>query len=154
MTTTDFSFVWKKFNELSADELYLMLKLRQAVFIVEQKCPYHDMDGVDQQCLHLMVRYEKTGDCVGTERIVPPGKNYEGPAIGRVAVDMHFQGHGLGRKMMEEGIAKCEKLYPGRQIHLGAQRYLKKFYESLGFEDQKLPYLEDGVPHLYMVRKA
>jgi ElaA protein len=142
----------KKFNELTLDELYEILKLRSEVFIVEQNCVYHDPDGKDTLAWHLMGI--KEGKLVAYTRILPPGISYTDPAIGRVVTSASVRKEGIGRELMHRSIEACEKIFGKTSITLGAQVYLKKFYESLDFFASGEEYIEDGIPHVAMTRKA
>jgi ElaA protein len=141
---------WLPFDRLTTRQLYEVLALRQRVFVVEQNCPYLDADGLDPQCWHGLGRRGEV--LVASARLVPPGLKYAEPAIGRVVSAPEARGEGLGRELMLEAIAQVKRLYPGQDIRLGAQRYLEKFYRSLGFSPVGEPYDEDGIPHIEMVR--
>ena len=142
----------KKFYELTVDELYLILELRSKVFVVEQNCVYNDIDGRDQSAWHLTGIEQ--GHLIAYTRILPPGVLYPNPAIGRVVTLPSTRGSGLGRELMKRSIEHCEKLFGKNFITLSAQVYLKKFYESLGFIGVGDEYLDDGIPHIKMMRKA
>lgn len=142
----------KKFHELTLDELYAILQLRSKVFIVEQNCIYNDVDGKDQLAWHLAAT--ENGKLIAYARILPPGVVYTGPAIGRVVTSPSQRGSGLGRELMTRSIEHCENLFGPTPITLSAQAYLKKFYESLGFFATGDEYLDDGIPHIEMTRKA
>ena len=147
------TFLLKHFNEFSIDELYKLLQLRVAVFIVEQNCAYLDPDDKDQQSYHLMGFDGST--LVAVTRLVPPKISYEGYAsIGRVATHSGYRGLGLGREIMEKSLEACGRLFPGYDIKISAQTYLIPFYESLQFEKQGPEYLEDGLPHQAMIRHS
>jgi len=141
----------KKFNELTLEELYSILQLRNEVFIVEQNCVYNDPDGKDQSAWHLMA--VEDNKLVAYTRILPPGVSYSDPAIGRVVTSSSKRRSGLGRELMKLSIEACEKLFGKISITLGAQVYLKNFYESLGFTAIGDEYLDDGIPHIDMKRK-
>lgn len=141
----------KTFQELSTDELYVILRLRAEVFVVEQNCPYQDLDSKDQSCHHLML-YD-SGELVAYCRLVPAGISYSENAIGRVISAPSHRGKGLGKKIMELAITYCEGIWGKGPIRLGAQVYAKGFYESLGFVAEGEEYLEDDIPHVEMVRK-
>jgi ElaA protein len=145
------TFDWLPFDRLSARQVYDVLALRQRVFIVEQTCPYPDADGVDFRCWHAL-GCDEAGQLVATARLVPPGVKYVLPAIGRVVVAPEARRAGAGRALMESAIAQVQRLYPGQGIALSAQRYLERFYASLGFVVAGAPYEEDGIPHVEMVR--
>jgi len=141
----------KKFDELTLDELYNILQLRNEVFIVEQNCVYNDTDGKDRPAWHLMAI---EGDkLVAYTRILPPGVSYNDPAIGRVVTSSSKRRSGLGRELMKRSIEACEKLFGKSSITLSAQVYLQSFYESLGFIVVGAEYLDDGIPHIKMSRK-
>lgn len=148
---TTLSFDWLPFDRLSGREVHDVLQLRQRVFVVEQTCAYLDADGADPQCWHGLGRQ---GDqLVATARLVPPGLKYVEPAIGRVVTAPEARKSGVGRALMVSAIAQVKRSFPGQDIRLGAQRYLEKFYASLGFEVDGEPYDEDGIPHIEMVRR-
>lgn len=146
-----FDFDWLPFDRLSVRQLHDVLKLRQRVFVVEQKCAYLDVDGADPQCWHGLGT--RDGVLVATARLVPPGLKYAEPAIGRVVSAPEVRRTGAGRALMHSALTQVKRLYPGQDIRLGAQRYLERFYASLGFEPEGEPYDEDGIPHIEMVRR-
>lgn len=143
-------FDWLPFDRLSGREVYEVLQLRQRVFVVEQRCPFLDADGLDAQCWHGLGREQ--GVLVATARLVPPGVKYAEPAIGRVVTAPEVRRTGAGRALMHSAIAQVKRLYAGQDIRLGAQRYLEKFYGSFGFVPVGEPYDEDGIAHIEMVR--
>jgi ElaA protein len=140
----------KKFDELSAKEIYEILKLRSEVFVVEQNCVFLDMDDKDQFAHHLQGRIE--GNLAAVVRILPPGLAYDEPSIGRVVSSPQFRRKGVGIALMNTAIAETVALYGARAIKIGAQQYLKKFYESFGFVQCSETYLEDDIPHIKMIR--
>ena len=145
-------WVLKKFDELTLDELYAILQLRSNVFIVEQNCVYNDPDGRDQEAFHLM---GVEGDhLIAYARILRPGAVYADPAIGRVVTSSSKRKTGLGRELMNQSIKCCERLFGKTSITLSAQVYLKSFYQSLSFTAVGDEYLDDGIPHVEMRRKA
>ncbi len=139
-------------DELSPRDLYDMLKLRVDVFVVEQKCPYPELDGKDVDALHLRLLSGK--DLVGSARIRKPAKSDPAARIGRVVVAPEHRGKKLGDRLMVEAIAQCERLYAESPIKLSAQSQLLRFYESFGFVPVSEEYLEDGIPHVDMQRPA
>jgi ElaA protein len=153
MTTGPLTVEWitKTFDQLTVDELYDVLQLRQAVFVVEQKCWYLDADGVDKHSLHLLGRLH-SGQLACYLRIVPPGHRFNEPSIGRVVVDHSLRRHRIGTSLMTCGIALVENSYPAFGIFLSAQKYLEDFYGSFGFTGTGHEYLEDGIPHVDMYR--
>ena len=142
------TILFKKFNELTPFELYALLALRSEVFVVEQNCIYQDLDGIDQQSIHLLFYNEL--DLIGTLRIVPKGLIYNEIAIGRVCLAKSFRLNGNGKALMQAGIdfiMKEEK----QAIRISAQAHLEKFYTDLGFTSTGKAYIEDGIPHIEML---
>ncbi|MGC6568652.1 GNAT family N-acetyltransferase [Streptococcus sp. VTCC 12886] len=139
----------KAFDQLSLQELYTILTIRTNVFVVEQACPYPELDGKDPNCLHLLGTIN--GELVAYLRILPAGLRYDEVSIGRVVVKPSHRGKGLGRLMMEQAIHCITNEWKESQIKIGAQAYLEKFYQSLGFEPVSEVYLEDDIPHLDML---
>ncbi|HEX3165026.1 MAG TPA: GNAT family N-acetyltransferase [Chitinophagaceae bacterium] len=145
------NWITRKFDELTLEELYSILELRNEVFIVEQNCVYNDTDGKDQSAWHLMAI---EGDkLIAYTRILPPGISYSDPAIGRVVTAPSTRRSGLGKELMKRSIEACEKLFGKTSITLNAQVYLQSFYESLGFIVVGEEYLDDEIPHIRMSRK-
>ncbi len=140
----------KTFDELTNEELYRILRLRSEVFVVEQQCPYLDMDNYDQQALHL--QGENEDGLAAYTRLFAPGVKFDMASIGRVVSSPSARGKGLGRKLMEVSIAAVEDKWGKIPIKIGAQLYLQKFYESLGFVQSSEMYLEDHIPHIEMIR--
>jgi ElaA protein len=141
----------KRFDELTLDELYNLLQLRNEVFIVEQNCIYKDLDGKDRSAWHLMAI--ENDKLIAYTRILPPGVSYNDPAIGRVVTSPSKRRSGIGKELMKRSIEACEKLFGTISITLSAQVYLKSFYGSFGFIVVGEEYLEDGIPHIKMKRK-
>ena len=139
----------KAFDQLSLQELYTILTLRTNVFVVEQACPYPEVDGKDPNCLHLLGTIN--GELVAYLRILQAGLRYDEVSIGRVVIKPSHRGKGLGRLMMEQAIHCITNEWKESQIKIGAQAYLEKFYQSLGFEPVSEVYLEDDIPHLDML---
>ncbi|MES3033113.1 MAG: GNAT family N-acetyltransferase [Gemmatimonadota bacterium] len=145
-------FECRHFSEITAADLYAMLVLRSRVFVVEQTCPYLDPDGLDLDAFHLFGWSDATrSELVCGVRILAPGVSYAEPSIGRVVTAPEHRRGGLGRVLMERAIVECGQRYPG-PIRIGAQRYLERFYESLGFRTVSEPYDEDGIEHVTMLR--
>lgn len=138
----------KAFHELTAEELYQILKLRADVFVVEQECIYPDCDGKDRNAYHLYV--EKNGIIQGYLRILEKGQTFDTVAIGRVVVRSESRGSGLARHMMKKALVFAVDYLHERVVKIAAQEYLMEFYVSLGFERISEPYLEDGIPHVDM----
>lgn len=144
-------FTIKCFEELTAAELYEIIKERINVFIVEQNCAYHDCDGKDYQARHLQAK--ERSRLAGYLRILPPGVSYAEASIGRVLVAQDFRRRGLGRTLMNLAIEYILTEMKEKQIRISGQAYLEKFYTSLGFQRVSDVYLEDGIPHIEMLYK-
>jgi ElaA protein len=140
----------KTFNELTVHELYAILRLRSEIFVVEQNCPFQDMDNKDQSSWHLMGWYKEK--LVAYTRLLPPGTAYDYASIGRVVTSASSRGTGIGRQLMEKSISELQRLFGTGPIKIGAQLYLKEFYHSLGFEQSSDIYDEDGIDHIEMIR--
>lgn len=146
-------FKCKSFSELTIDELYEIMVLRQEVFVVEQDCPYLDADGKDQDAWHLM-GFDKNEKLIAYSRIVPRGISYENyPSIGRIVSSPAVRGKGIGKKLISASLEATDKLFEDQRVKISAQCYLMKFYESFGFEAIGEEYLEDNIPHITMIRR-
>lgn len=141
-------WVFKKFDELTPAELYAIIKLRNEVFVVEQNCVYQDADDKDQLSYHLTSWDDST--LVAYTRIIPPEISYAEASIGRVVTSPKYRKTGAGRMLMQESINKAFSQFNCSKIKIGAQVYLTKFYESLGFVKSSEGYLEDGILHIEM----
>lgn len=141
----------KKFNELDIQELYDVLQLRSEVFVVEQDCVYQDMDYKDQFALHIMGY--KNNKIVAYTRVFKPGDYFKEASIGRVVVRRYERQYGYGLQIMRASIEIIHKNFGDVPIHISAQKYLTKFYTSLGFATIGEEYLEDGIPHVGMIRE-
>lgn len=137
------------FEELTNLEMYKMLQLRMQVFVVEQNCPYLDLDDKDVKAIHLLGWDENK--CVAVARLLPEGVSYSDVSIGRVVTHQDYRAIGLGRALMHEALLKMQELFPNKNIRISAQSYLLKFYKSLGFEVVSEEYLEDDIPHFEML---
>ena len=138
----------RHFAELSPEELYAVLKLRVDVFVVEQNCPYPDLDGRDQAALHVWLQDEE-----GIEaylRIMDRGAVSEYVTIGRVVARRRRQG--LATKLLQEAVPLAEEAFQADKIYLEAQTYARGLYEKLGFEQVSEEFLEDGIPHIKMLK--
>ena len=142
----------KSFDALSNHELYEVLRLRNEVFIVEQNCIFQDLDSKDQKCHHLLGTQD--GILMAYSRIVPPGLSYTEPSIGRILTSPGGRGKMYGMELMERSIAALEEMYGKSIIRIGAQLYLKKFYESFHFRQSGEIYDEDGISHIEMTREG
>jgi ElaA protein len=139
----------KTFEQLSVHELYAILRLRTEIFVVEQTCVFQDMDNKDQLCYHICGLHNN--ELVAYTRLVPAGVAYPEASIGRVITAPSARGTGAGRALMQYSIEKLYELWGRQPIKIGAQLYLKKFYESFGFEQTSDIYIEDGIPHIEML---
>ncbi len=150
--TTDQQASWQliHFNDLTPVQLYNILRLRSEVFVVEQNCVYLDLDGKDNECFHLFA--EQDNKTIACSRIVPPGLSYIEPSIGRIATAGKARGTGYGKELVQRSIDATLQLYGETAIKIGAQLYLKKFYESFGFAQVSDIYDEDGIDHIKMLR--
>lgn len=138
----------RAFAELSIDELYAIIALRERVFVVEQNCAYLDADGLDPECRHLWAT--RDGAILAYLRFIPPGMKYKEAAIGRVIVAQEARGTGLGKDLMRRGLA----IAGAAPVRLGAQAHLERFYSELGFRRVSDVYDEDGIPHIEMLRDS
>ncbi|KFF07469.1 GNAT family N-acetyltransferase [Flavobacterium reichenbachii] len=140
----------KPFEALNVTELYDLLKLRSEIFVLEQNCVYLDLDGKDKKALHLIGEYD--GKIVAYARLFDSGISFENASIGRVVVDANYRDKKWGHNLMQEAIAAIKSYFNKEKITIGAQLYLKKFYESHGFIQTSEMYLEDDIPHIEMIR--
>jgi ElaA protein len=141
----------KSFENLSVHELYDIMRLRSVIFVVEQNCVYLDLDGKDKVALHLFGEYE--GKIVAYSRLFKAGISFENASIGRVVVDANYRDRKWGHDLMREAISGIKNHFSESKITIGAQLYLKKFYESHGFVQTSEMYLEDDIPHIEMKRE-
>lgn len=143
------NWINKPFDGLTTIELYAILQLRSEVFVVEQNCVYQDIDNKDKKSFHLMAWH---GDELAAySRLVPAGISFIEPSIGRVISSPRFRGLGIGITLMEKSIHHTLESYATNKVRIGAQLYLKKFYEGFGFVAQGEEFLEDGIPHIEML---
>jgi len=148
MEETKMTLTVKHYSELTPDELYELLKVRSAVFVVEQDCVYQDLDDKDKNAYHLWLHDEKgMAACL---RVLAPGVSFDDCSIGRVLTTRRRQG--LGTALMKEGIRIAEEKYQASHITIEAQVYAREFYEKLGFRKCSEEFLEDGIPHIRMRR--
>jgi ElaA protein len=147
------SIKWKikRFEALSLNELYQLLRLRSEVFVVEQNCVYQDIDGKDGKALHLLGEFD--GKIVAYCRLFKSGDYFENASIGRVIIDANYRDKKWGHDMMREAIAGIQQHFGERKITISAQLYLQKFYESHGFVQTSATYLEDDIEHIEMKRE-
>ena len=145
-----FNWQWCRLQELSASQLYALFAARESVFVVEQHCAYQELDGRDFEASHLIA-------WSGTEiaaylRVLAPGAKFKQPSIGRVMTAKAFRGRGLGRELMVRALKHIDEVYLD-SVRISAQTHLEKFYRSFSFEPVSESYMEDGIPHIEMVRK-
>ena len=146
------NWVLKKFDDLSPHELYAIIQLRNEVFVVEQNCVFQDADNKDQPAFHLTGWLDKK--IIAYARILPPDIANKNVSIGRVVTSPEVRRKAVGRELMIISIEQVRKIFGNVSIHIGAQLYLKKFYESFGFSQNSNTYLEDGIAHIEMLRPA
>ena len=144
---------WKieKFNDLTTNELYEILRLRSEVFVVEQDCVYDDCDNKDQKAHHLFL--EDNNKIIAGLRILNKGVSYDEISIGRVVVSKEYRKKGISREMMRKAIDFIENNLNENEIRISAQAYLVNFYKSIGFKEVSKEYLEDNIPHIEMLYK-
>ena len=149
---------WCRFDELSLRELDAIHRARQQVFIVEQACVYLDADGIDADSHHLAAWSDSGVDLhaepLAYARLVPPGRLYAEPSMGRVITTAAGRGHGLGRELVRRLLAEAALAYPGHGMRISSQAYLRGFYAGFGFDAVGEIYLEDGIPHIEMLKPA
>jgi ElaA protein len=141
------SLEWHGFGDLTPAALYEVLRFRQAIFVVEQRCAYPDLDGLDQRAQHLLLRVD--GELAGCLRLIPFPDEAR-VKIGRVAVAMPLRRHGFARSLMMEALARCRRDFSDCTVALTGQTYLAPFYESLGFAVTSAPYDDYGLSHVDM----
>lgn len=145
----EIKWIYKPFAELDIHELYSILQVRSAVFVVEQNCPYLDADNRDMDAHHLCGW--KDDMLVAYARILPPGLAFVEASIGRVLTNPAYRRSGAGRELMQIAIERAFSQYDVTVIRIGAQLYLQQFYTSLGFQKVSDQYLEDDIPHIEML---
>ena len=146
--TMQLNWILKKFDELTAVELYSIMQLRNEVFVVEQNCVYQDADDKDQLSMHFCGWDNEK--LAAYTRIIPSGISYNDASIGRVVTSPAYRNKGMGRQLMKESISRTFSQFDCSAIKIGAQVYLTKFYQSLGFVQSSAAYLEDGITHIEM----
>lgn len=145
----ELSWTLKKFEELKNEELYKILQLRTEIFVLEQHCVFQDMDDKDQHAWHLCAWHHNI--LVAYTRILPPGISYTEASIGRVLNAKSVRGKNVGKALIQRSIDATYQLFGKTNIKIGAQLYLKKFYESFGFKQVSEVYLEDEIEHIKML---
>jgi len=138
------------FEELNTEQLYDLLQLRSEVFVVEQDCVYQDIDGKDQKALHVLGY--SNDKLIAYTRIFKPGDYFKEASIGRVVVNASYRQHKYGYDIMNASIEAVRKNYKTSEFRISAQTYLRSFYNNLGFVEVGEEYLEDGIPHINMLK--
>ena len=143
----------KRFQQLDNHQLYELIKLRVNIFVVEQKCSYPELDDKDRHIdTHHLTAYDASG-LIAYARLLPPGLSYPDASVGRFAVEQSVRNQGVGKLLMEKSLEEIDKIWPGRAIRISAQAHLRKFYEKFNFIRVSESYLEDGIPHIEMLRQ-
>jgi ElaA protein len=141
---------WCNLDELPATRLYALFAAREAVFVVEQTCPYQELDGLDFDARHLI---GWSGNAVAAYlRVLAPGVKYPETSLGRVLTTAAFRGTGIGRELMQRALEHIDECHPQHGVRISAQAHLQRFYGSFGFDAVSQQYLEDGIPHIEMLR--
>ena len=143
-------WILKKFHDLTVDEFHDILQLRINIFIVEQNCPYPELDDKDKIAFHLF-GINKQNKIIAYTRIFKPGDYYIEASFGRVAVHQDYRNQKTGFQLVEQTIIEIHKLFGNTNIKIGAQTYLNNFYQSFGFYQVGDDYIEDGIPHIHML---
>ncbi len=152
---TDITWQWSSFSALSRDQIYAILQARQQVFVVEQHCEYLDADDKDQDAWHLCAwQSSEQKNLLAYLRVLKPGVRYTEASIGRVLTTAAARGQGLGKQLVEKGIAHTQAELPQQAIRISAQAYLQKFYADFGFIAEGDPYMEEGIEHIEMLLPA
>lgn len=146
---------WAEFGQLTAGDLYQVMKLRQQVFVVEQHCIYEDLDDLDEGAWHLIGWRVETGGSRTIDaylRVLGPGVRYKEFSMGRIVVSQGARGTGLGKELVAKGISLISEKLSGNAIRISAQHHLEGFYSEYGFERISEPYDEDGILHIEMLK--
>jgi ElaA protein len=141
---------WCELHELAAPQWYAVFTARVGVFVVEQTCPYQEFDGWDLRAMHLIGWHGS--EVAAYLRCFAPGVKYSESSLGRILTTQAFRSGGIGRELVRRGLEKIHTQYRGAPVRIGAQSRLERFYESFGFKVASEPYLEDGIPHIEMIR--
>jgi ElaA protein len=149
----EFDWQIKHYNELTVDEFHDLIQLRIEVFVIEQNCPYQELDGKDKDSFHVIGR-SHNGEICATSRILPQGISYPNDvSIGRVVVSSNNRGTSLGHELTRQCLKFIEAHFGHVSIRISAQAHLTRFYQSHGFVETGKSYLEDGIPHVEMLNK-
>jgi ElaA protein len=149
MRRLDMAWQLKKFEDLTNNQLYNIIKERLNIFVVEQDCPYPELDDLDQDSIHLF--NEEADEIRAYCRILNAGLKYKEASIGRVIVKEKYRRNGLATELLNNAIEYCDTELKQKQIKIQAQDYLRDFYGSFGFKPISEVYLEDGIPHIDMI---
>lgn len=138
------------FSQLSSEQLYDLLKLRVDIFVVEQTCPYPELDNKDRAAgVYHLLGY-RDDQLIAYSRLLGPAISYSNASFGRVAIKQSCRGQGVGQQLLSKILVTCQEIWPNQDIDIGAQQYLLGFYERNGFKAISPMYLEDDIPHLDM----
>ncbi|HEX2540720.1 MAG TPA: GNAT family N-acetyltransferase [Caldimonas sp.] len=143
---------WCRFDAVDVHELQGIHRARQQVFVVEQACAFVDADEYDEAAFHLAAWSSTQREPAAYARVLDPGIKYAEPSIGRVLTAASARGQGLGRELVARALAQAQAVWPGHSIRIGAQSRLECFYAGFGFVVAGEPYVEDGIPHVEMLR--
>lgn len=140
------------FNDISVDHFHDIAALRIKIFVIEQNCPYQELDGKDKDAFHLYY-INQNNEVVAATRILPQGISYDEVSIGRVVVDESYRGTGLGHEIMKQSMLFIKEQYGDVDVRLSAQKHLENYYGRHNFRSTGKEYLEDGIPHVEMLYK-
>lgn len=145
-----------RFDALPLADWYEVSRLRIDVFVMEQNCPFQDLDGADQFSWHLLgwAGAGSARELAAYCRLVDAGVKFPHPSIGRVITSQKYRMGGYGKLLMAEALKRHDALYPGQPNRIGAQARLERFYQGFGYATDSAPYIEDGIPHLEMERSV
>ena len=149
----ELAYRWYDFRELTGSELYAILRLRQEVFVVEQRCAYQDCDGLDPGAWHLVGWSGEKTEPMAYLRVIPPGPDRAMATIGRLLLHSELRGKGRGKHLLALALRRIGREYPETPVRISAQHHLRKFYLDFGFLPVSDVYDEDGIPHIAMIRR-
>lgn len=143
------SWQFKHFNDLSLNEFHDIIALRISIFVVEQNCPYQELDGKDKNAYHLICKNQNK-EVVGSLRVLSPGVSYDEVSLGRIVLNPKERGKQQGHQMMNKAMEFIKKEFGNVSIRLSGQKHLEEFYNTHNFKSISKEYLEDGIPHVLM----
>ena len=146
------SWQWCDLSELTTSQWYRVVAAREPVFVVEQKCAYQELDGWDLHAAHLIAWHGE--EVAAYLRCFAPGVKWPEASLGRILTTQPFRSSGLGRELVARGLRRIDVQHPGSPVRIGAQSHLERFYGSFGFRVDSAQYLEDGIPHIEMLRPS